>query len=125
MNVALWIVAGALAVAFTIGGVSKLIIPREKIATLPGGRWVEGVSPEFVKATGVIDLLGAAGLILPAAFDIAPLLVPLAAVGIVLLMIGASLVRLRFGSAKAIPGDLVYLALAAFVAWGRFGPESF
>lgn len=125
MNLALWIVAGLMSVAFAAGGLSKLIIPKERIAQLPGGRWVEGVSPGFVKATGVLDLLAAAGLILPAAFGIAPVLVPVAAVGVVLLMIGAGIVRLRFGSPRAILGDAVYLLLAAFVAWGRFGPESF
>ncbi len=125
MNLALWIVAGLMAVAFAVGGVSKLSIPKDKIAELPGGKWVQGVSPGFVKATGVLDLLAAAGLILPAALDIAPVLVPLAAVGVVLLMIGAAIVRLRYGSAMAIVGDAAYLALGAFVAWGRFGPESF
>ncbi len=125
MNLALWIVAGLMAVAFTVGGVSKLTIPKEKIATLPGGRWVEGVSARFVKATGVLDLLAAVGLILPAALDIAPVLVPVAAVGVVFLMIGAGIVRARYGSPKAILGDAAYLSLAAFVAWGRFGPESF
>jgi hypothetical protein len=125
MHLALWIVAGLMAVAFATGGLSKLIIPKEKIAKLPGGKWVEGVSPDFVKATGVLDLLAAAGLILPAALGVAPVLVPVAAVGVVLLMIGAAIVRLRYGSPKAIVGDATYLALAAFVAWGRFGPESF
>lgn len=125
MNLALWIVAGLMAIAFAVGGLSKLIIPKERIASLPGGRWVERVSPGFVKATGVLDLLAAAGLILPAMFDVAPVLVPVAAVGVVLLMIGAGIVRLRYGSPKAIVGDATYLILAAFVAWGRFGPESF
>ena len=125
MNLALWIVAGLLAAAFAAGGLSKLIIPKEKIAQLPGGKWVEGVSPGFVKATGILDLLAAAGLILPAALGIVPVLVPVAAVGVVLLMIGAGIVRVRYGSPGAIPGDAAYLALAAFVAWGRFGPESF
>lgn len=125
MNLVLWIVAGLMAVAFAVGGLSKLLIPKEKIAQLPGGKWVEGVSPGFVKATGVLDLLAAAGLILPAALGVAPVLVPLAAVGVVLLMIGAGIVRLRYGSPKAIVGDAAYLVLAAFVAWGRFGPESF
>jgi hypothetical protein len=125
MNLALWIVAGLMAVAFAVGGLSKLIIPKERIAKLPGGKWVEGVSADFVKATGVLDLVAAAGLVLPAMLDIAPVLVPVAAVGVVLLMIGAAIVRLRFGSPKAIVGDATYLALAAFVAWGRFGPEPF
>jgi hypothetical protein len=125
MNLALWIVAGFMAVVFAAGGLSKLIIPKEKIAQLPGGKWVEGVSPGFVKATGVFDLLAAAGLILPAALGVAPVLVPMAAVGVVLLMIGAGIVRVRYGSPIAILGDAAYLVLAAFVAWGRFGPESF
>ena len=125
MNVALWIVTGIMSAAFATGGLSKLIIPKEKIAALPGGRWVDGVSPGFVKATGVLDLLAAVGLILPALLDIAPVLVPVAAVGVALLMIGAATVRLRYGSPKAILGDAVYLVLAAFVAWGRFGPETF
>jgi hypothetical protein len=124
MNLALWIITGLLAFAFAGGGISKLIIPKEKIAALPGGRWVEGFSADFVKATGVLDLFAAAGLILPATFDIVPVLVPVAAIGIVLLMAGAVIVRLRHGSRKAIVGDAAYLALAGFVAWGRFGPES-
>jgi uncharacterized membrane protein len=125
MHLALWIVAGLMAAAFAVGGVSKLVIPKERIAQLPGGRWVNGVSADFVRATGVLDLLAAAGLVLPAALDVAPVLVPVAAVGVVLLMIGAAIVRLRHGSPMAILGDATYLALAAFVAWGRFGPEPF
>jgi hypothetical protein len=125
MNLALWIIAGLLAAAFAIGGVAKLAVPKDKIAALPGGAWVDDFSPGAVKALGVIDLLAAVGLILPAALDIAAVLVPLAAVGVVLLMVGAVVVRLRHGSPKAIVGDLAYLALAGVVAWGRFGPESF
>ena len=125
MNLALWIVAGLLAVAFAAGGVSKLAISKEKIVTLPGAAWVDDFSAGAIKALGVLDLVAAAGLILPAALDIAPVFVPLAAVGVVLLMVGAVIVRLRHGSPKAIVGDLAYLALAGFVAWGRFVPESF
>jgi hypothetical protein len=64
------------------------------------------------------------GLLLPAAFDIAPVLVPLAALGGVLLMVGAIITRLRRHEA-AVVVDLAYLSMAAFVVWGRFGPESF
>ncbi len=125
MNVALWIMAGVLAVVFVVGGVSKLAIPREQLAAAPGGGWVEDFGAGAVKALGVLDLLAAAGLILPAALGIAPVLVPLAAVGLVLLMAGAVIVRLRHGGAHAIVVDLTYLAAAGFVAWGRFGPDSF
>lgn len=56
---------------------------------------------------------------------IAPVLVPLAASGAALLFVGAVAMRLRRGERKTIVGDLVYLALAVFAAWGRFGPEAF
>jgi hypothetical protein len=65
------------------------------------------------------------GLILPAVLGIAPVLVPLAATGAALLFAGAVIMRLRRGEKVTIVVDLVYLALAVFVAWGRFGPESF
>jgi hypothetical protein len=125
MNLTLWIVAGLLAVVFLVASARKLFVPRAKLAAAPGGEWVEDFSAGAVKALGVLDLLVAVGLILPAALGIAPVLVPLAAVGCVLLMAGAVMTRLRHGGAKAIVIDLAYLAMAAFVAWGRFGPESF
>jgi hypothetical protein len=125
MNLTLWIVAGVLAVVFAAGGVAKLTIPKDKLAAAPGGGWVTDFRPGAVKALGVVDLLAAAGLVLPAAFGIAPVLVPLAAVGVVALMVGAVAVRLRHGARQAIVVDLSYLALASFVAIGRFGPEAF
>ena len=60
------------------------------------------------------------GLVLPAALDIAPVLVPLAAVGLVLLMVGAVITHLRRHEFKFMVADLAYLALAGFVAYGRF-----
>jgi hypothetical protein len=126
MNRALWIVAGLLAVVYLFSGAGKLIVPKEKLAAFPGGGWVEDFSARAVKAIGALEVLAAAGLILPAALGIAPVLVPLAAAGLVLLMGGAVFTRLRRHEPKAMVADLVYLALAAFVAWGRsFGPKSF
>ena len=125
MNITLWIITGLLATVFAAGGIAKLAVPKDKIATAPGGQWVEAFSPGAVKALGALDLLAAAGLVLPAALGIAPVLVPLAAVGIVLLMAGAVITRLRHGGTKAIAIDTAYLAMAAVVAVARFGPESF
>ena len=127
MNLALWIVAGLLAVVYLISGGGKLIMPKEKIAALtPSARWVEDFSAGSVKAIGALEVLAAVGLVLPAAIDIAPVLVPLAALGLVLIMGGAVITRLRRHEPKAMVADLAYLALAGFVAWGRFfGPESF
>jgi hypothetical protein len=125
MNITLWIITGLLATVFAAGGIGKLSIPKDKIATAPGGQWVEAFSPGAVKAIGALDILAAVGLVLPAALGIAPVLVPLAAVGIVLLMAGAVITRLRHGGTKAIPIDAAYLAMAAVVAVARFGSESF
>ncbi|MGH2600501.1 MAG: DoxX family protein [Dehalococcoidia bacterium] len=126
LNLWLWIVAGLLAVVFLVSGVGKLFVPKEKIAAMgTAARWVEDFSPGALKTIAVLELLAAAGLILPAALDIAPILVPLAATGAVLLMVGAVITRLHRGEKLTILGDLVYLALADFVAWGRFDPESF
>jgi hypothetical protein len=126
MNRALWIVAGLLAVVYLFSGVGKLIVPKEKLAAVPGGGWVDDFSAGAVKAIGALEVLAAVGLVLPAVLGIAPVLVPLAAAGLVVLMGGAVLTRLRRREVKPMVADLVYLALAAFVAWGRsFGPKSF
>ena len=74
---------------------------------------------------GFIELLGAAGLILPGVTHIAPIVVPLAAIGLVLVMVGAAIVHARRHEAMNIAVNVVLLALAAFVAWGRFGPYPF
>ena len=126
MNIALWIVAGLLSVLM-LNAATKLFVPKEELATKYGRGWMADNSVGFVKTLGALELLAAVGLILPAALDIAPLLVPLAATGAVLLMVGAIVTRLRSSRVTniTIVGDVVYLALAAFVAWGRFGPESF
>ncbi|MEU6506681.1 MULTISPECIES: DoxX family protein [unclassified Streptomyces] len=120
MNVALWIVAGLLAAAYIFGGSYKLATPKEKIAAAgAAGEWVNDFSSGGVKAIGALEILGGAGLILPAVFGIAPVLVPLAAAGLVLLMIGAALTRIRRHELHLVLVDLLYIALAAFVAWGR------
>ena len=120
MNITLWIIAGLLAAVFLIAGAYKLFIPQEKLAKAPGGGWVLEFSAGFVKALGAIEILGAIGLILPALLDIVPILVPLAAVGLALIMAGAAIVEFRRHEYKHVLLNLIYLALATFVAWGRF-----
>ena len=125
MNLALWISAGLLAAIFLVGGAGKLAVPKEKIAGTPFGGWVEDFSANSIRAIGVLEVLAAVGLVLPAAVDIAPDLVPLAAVGLVLLMAGAAILHFRRHEPKVMVANLGYLALAGFVTWGRLGPESF
>ena len=126
MNLTLWIVAGLLAVVYLGSGGLKLIMPKEKIAaTTASARWVEDFSAGSIKAIGALEALAAVGLILPAALDVVPVLVPIAALGLVGIMAGAVITRIRRHETKPMMADLAYLALAGFVAWGRFGPESF
>lgn len=124
MNVALWIAAAVLGAISLAGGAMKMLQPPQKLAA-SGYGWVEDFGPGSVKAIGALEVLAAVGLILPAALDIAPVLVAVAAAGMVLLMIGAALTHLRRHESRAIAVNVVLLAVAAFVAWGRFGPHSF
>ena len=126
MNVALWIVTGLLATVLLIS-TSKMFVPREKIAAMGGtaAEWVLDFSPAALRAIATLEILAVAGLILPAVLDIAPVLVPVTATCVALLFTGAAIMRFRRGERATIVPDLVYLALAVFVAWGRFGPESF
>ncbi|MFF5261479.1 DoxX family protein [Actinomadura viridis] len=125
MNLALWIGTGLLAVVALIGGITKTFVPKERLAAAHGGGWTEGADAGLVKALGVLELLAAAGLILPAVVDVAPVLVPVTAVCWVLLMVGAMATHGRRGEWPLVALNLVYLVLAAFIAWGRFGPGSF
>ena len=124
MNIALWSIAGLLAVAFLASGAMKLTQPKEKLAARGWG-WVEDSGGGTVRAIGTLEVLAAVGLILPAALGIAPVLVPLAAVGVVLLMAGAVIAHLRRHETQAIVVNLAVIALAVLVAWGRLGPQSF
>ncbi|MEU6814950.1 DoxX family protein [Streptomyces sp. NPDC046860] len=125
MNLALWISAWVLAVVALVGGVSKTFVTKEKLAAAHGGGWTEGVDGRSVKALGVLELFAAVGLVLPALADRAPVMVPVTAACWVLLMIGAMVTHGRRGESGFVALNLAYLALAAFIAWGRFGPTPF
>jgi hypothetical protein len=124
MNLALLIVAGLLSVLM-LNAATKLFVPKEKLATKYGREWMRDNSVGFVKTLGALELLAAVGLILPGALDIAPVLVPVTATCVALLMVGATIVHLRRHQAVPAVLNVVFLTMAAFVAWGRFGPESF
>jgi uncharacterized membrane protein YphA (DoxX/SURF4 family) len=126
MNLALWIVAGLLAAAYFFGGLGKVFVPKEKIAAFGhSAEWVEDWSAGGVKAIGALEVLGAVGLVLPAVVGVAPFLVPLAALGLAMIMVGAAITRIRRGEYGLMGVDLVYLVLAGFVAFGRFFVEPF
>ena len=124
MNAGLWTIAGVLAAGFLASGAMKLIRTREQLAAAGLG-FVEDFSAGTVKAIGALEVLGALGLILPALLGIAPVLVPLAATGLALLMLGAIITHLRRREPKVVVVNVILLALAVIVACGRFGPQPF
>ena len=120
MNVAVWVLQVLLALSFLLAGVMKSTQPRQKLATNMG--WVEDFSDNTVRTIGVLELLAGIGLLLPALFDVATVLVPLAAVGLVLLMLLAALTHRRRGEPQMIWVNAALLLIAVVVAWARFGP---
>ena len=90
MNTALWIVQGLLAAAFLMAGIMKIAKSNPELAEKMG--WVDDFSEGVIKTIGGLEILGAVGLILPGLTGIAPVLVPLAAVGLGLTQVGAVVV---------------------------------
>jgi uncharacterized membrane protein YphA (DoxX/SURF4 family) len=113
MNYALWIVQGLLALLFLFTGGMKLVLPIEVMTQqMPMPGW-------FLRFIGVAEVLGAIGLILPGLLGIRPGLTPLAALGLVIIMIGATVLTIAaIGVATALIPLMVGL-LSAFVAYGR------
>jgi hypothetical protein len=124
MDVFLWVAAGLLAAVLLAVGVPKLIKSKAALATAGQG-WVEDFPGGAVKAIGALEILAAVGLILPALLDLAPILVPLAATGVVLLMIGAAITHARRGEYKNIALNVVLGILALTIAVFLFGSQSF
>ncbi len=124
MNVVLWIIAGLLAAVFAMAGLMKIAQPKAKLAA-SGMAWTEDFPAGAIKGIGALEVLAAIGLILPAALDIAPVLVPVAATGLAVMMIGAAIVHARRKENQMIGANVVLLILAVIVAWGRFSPYSF
>lgn len=124
MNVVLWVFAGGLAVVFLGSGLNKIIRSRDDLRTQVGA-WVDEFPEGVLKLIGMLEVLGAIGLIVPAITGIAPVLVPLAALGLALVMVGAAVTHLRQGEIPMVVVNVVLLVLAGIVAWGRFGPYAF
>lgn len=125
MNTALWVISGLLAAAFLAAGITKLVKGKQGLANDPRQSWSHDFSPGVVRGIGAAEVLGAIGLILPALTGIAPLLVPLAASGLAVLMLGAIVVHVRRGERQAVIAPAVLMVLSVVVAWGRFGPYAF
>src|SRR3989475_8832429 len=113
MNVALWIVQGLLAALFLFAGGAKLVLLLDQMAgpvALPG--W-------FLRFLGVAEVLGALGLVLPGLLRIRPGLTPLAALGLVIIMIGATIVTWAGGMVAVALMNVAVAVLASVLAYGR------
>lgn len=127
MNTLLWILAIALSIAFVIGGSAQILLSKERFREVGGAAagWADDFGPHHITAIGSTKVTGAVGLVVPAAVGVAPVLVPLAACGLMLVMTGAGTTRFRRSEWGYLVGDLAFLALFAFLAWGRFALEPF
>ena len=113
LSITLWILQGLLGALFIFSGVMKFIMSVEQMTkgtSLSGG---------FIHFIGVCEILGGIGLILPALLRIMPILTPIAACGLVIIMAGATYVSLPMGM-KAAAFPAFFGLLLAFVAYGRF-----
>ena len=119
MDIALWIAQGLLALVYLLAGGLKVVRPRAQLAATGNFDWMKDASDAGVKAVGLVELLGALGVVLPWLTGIAPVLTPLAATGLVVVQVGALRVHLVRGERRPLPANAVLLLLAAFVAVGR------
>ena len=118
MDIALWIAQALLALVFLMAGLMKLTQPKEKLA--PNMPYVEDFSANTVRIIGLLEVLGAVGVIVPMLTGILPSMTSWAAIGLALTMDGAMITHLRRKEYPFMIVNLVLFCLAVFVAWGRW-----
>jgi hypothetical protein len=117
LSISLWIVQGFLALTLVGGGLWKLATPIPDLAAkMP---WMGQVSPSFLYATALFDILGGFGVLAPSVTRIRPKLAVVAALGCVVLMVCAIVFHVSRGEAAKTPFNFLLVALSVFVAWGR------
>jgi uncharacterized membrane protein YphA (DoxX/SURF4 family) len=118
MELAVWIIQGILALMFLMAGIMKSTQPKDKLVkSLP---WVNDYSLQTVRFIGISELTGAIGIIIPQITGILPILSPIAAVGLVIIMILAASHHFRKNEFKEVAFNAVLLVLSAIVAYYRF-----
>jgi hypothetical protein len=117
ITITLWIAQIILSACFILGAAMKLFLPIEKLSAM--WPWTGEIPVLLVRGTGLLDLLAGIGIILPALFKIHPKIVPLTAIGTIILMFSASVFHICRGEASDIGINIFIAVLAAFVFWGR------
>ncbi|WRZ88543.1 DoxX family protein [Streptomyces sp. NBC_01007] len=115
MDVAYWIVATLLAAFYLYAGGIKIVQSQERLQPMMG--WVDRVPMPVVRLIGTLEVLGAAGLILPPLTGIAPWLAVAAATGLLLIQVGGIAVHVSRGEARMIGLNIVLLVAAAAAVW--------
>ncbi|MFJ8962171.1 DoxX family protein [Lentzea sp. NPDC102401] len=121
MDLAVWIVSGVLAALYLMAGFTKLVKTKQDLVAEPRMSWAGDFTEGQVKGIGAVEVAGAIGLVLPWLTGIAPILTPIAAIGLALVQVGAAITHLRRGEGATVPVNLALCALAVFVAVVRFG----
>lgn len=117
LNVGLWVAQGLLAASYGFVGFMKATQPIQ--ALVASFEWPAAVPEALVRLIGVVEVAGAFGLILPMLTKIQPRLTPYAALGLVLLQVCAIIFHISRGEIAMTPFNLILLAIAAFIYWGR------
>ncbi len=120
LNGTLWAAQVGLCSVFMFAGAMKLTKTPQGLADM-GWAWAEAIPPRFTRLVGILELLGAIGIVLPALTHIKPFLVPLAAIGFVVLQVSAIVLHASRGEAsKTLWFNLLLLSASLFTAWGRW-----
>jgi hypothetical protein len=114
--IAYWIVAALLALVYLFAGSTKIARSRAQLEQ-SGMTWAAGAHPAVVKLVGIVEILGALGLILPPLLVTAVFLAPLAAIGLIIVQAVAIGVHMKMGDLKSLPINISLLLLAFVAAW--------
>jgi uncharacterized membrane protein YphA (DoxX/SURF4 family) len=118
LNVILWIAQVILAGMFIMAGFMKTTMPIEQLsASLP---WTKDVPVWVVRFIGTSEFLGALGLILPSLLRIKSILTPVAAMGIIAIMVMAAIFHVTRTEFSGVVFTVILASVAAFIGWGRW-----
>lgn len=118
MSILIWVAQGLLSVVFLMAGILKLTSSKEELEAKVGN-WVQPFSRTTLRIIGLLEVLGATGVVLPMLLEILPVLTIYAAVGLGLTMLGAMSVHIQRSEYDKLGMNAVLLSLAVFVAIGR------
>ncbi len=118
MNTTLWIIQSLIALTFLYSGINKSIFSEEKLVA-SGQTGVEGLPMPLIRFIGVVEILGAIGIILPLLLNILPVLTAISAIGFAVIMILAARIHYKRGEYKTVFINFIIFLMCLFIAYGR------